>query len=543
MNSTEPYDRRWQTLIVLTLSLLIISLDNTILNTALPSLRDDLEASGSALQWIVDSYLLVFAGLLLTAGALGDRFGRKRALQFGLLVFAAASSASALATSSEMLTATRALMGVGAAFIMPSTLSIITAIFPAEERGKAIGAWAAVSGLGIVLGPVVGGALLEFFGWSSVFWVNVPIAAVAVLAGIRLIPESRDPDARRLDPVGACLSIAGLTGLVWAVIEAPERGWGDPAILAAAAAGALVMAAFVAWQRHSTNPMLDVKLFRDPRFSAASITVSLMFAALLGIVFILTQYLQSVLDYDALGAGLRITPLGLGVIVASAASARFTDRVGAKLIVAGGMTVISAGVAGLSLVTATSGYGLVAISLVVIGVGIGMTMAPATDAIMGSVPISHASVGSAMNDTTRMVGGALGVAVLGSVLSHGYRHNVEGALGDLHPDAAAAADSSVGGAVSVAGGLPAPAAEALRAAADAAFVAGMGDAALVAAGVVLVGAFTAAVWLPSRASQSAVDTAEPVGLSPAPAPLRAPHPPGRSRRACGRCFSCASRSS
>ena len=514
MNSTEPYPKRWRALIVLALSLLIISLDNTILNTALPSLRDDLDASGSALQWIVDSYLLVFAGLLLTAGCLGDRFGRKRALQFGLVVFAVGSAASALATSSEMLTATRALMGVGGAFIMPSTLSIITAIFPAEERGRAIGAWAAVSGMGIVLGPVAGGALLEAFNWSAVFWINVPIAAVAIAAGMRLIPESRDPQARPLDPGGAVLSIAGLTALVWAIIEAPERGWTDGPVLIAAGGGAVVMTAFVAWQRRSKHPMLDVSLFRNRRFSAASVTVSLLFASLLGTVFILTQHLQSVLDYDALGAGLRITPLGAGVVVASAASARLTDRVGSKVIVATGMTVIGLGLLTLSLATVDSGYGLIAVSLVVMGLGIGLTMAPATDAIMGSVPVSHASVGSAMNDTTRMVGGALGVAVLGSVLSHGYRDGVEGALVALPPDAAAAADSSVGGAVSVAERLSGPGGDALRSAADAAFVSGMGDAALVGAAVVFAGAVTAALWLPARERTAA----EPVGLTPAPAP-------------------------
>ncbi|HEX5910161.1 MAG TPA: MFS transporter, partial [Thermoleophilaceae bacterium] len=360
MNSNQPYPNRWKALVVLALSLLIVSLDNTILNTALPSLRDDLGASGSALQWIVDSYLLVFAGLLLTAGSLGDRFGRKRALQFGLLVFAVGSTASALATSSEMLTATRALMGVGGAFIMPSTLSIITAIFPAEERGKAIGAWAAVSGLGIVLGPVVGGALLKAFDWSAVFWVNVPIAAIAIVAGMRLIPESRDPRARPLDLRGAALSMAGLSAVVWSIIEAPERGWTSPAVLAATAAGVAVLAGFAWWERRARYPMLDLALFRDLRFSAASITISLLFAALMGTVFILTQHLQSVLDYDALGAGLRITPLGAGVIVASAASARLTDRVGTKVMVAGGMSVIAAGLGTLSLVTVDSGYGLIA---------------------------------------------------------------------------------------------------------------------------------------------------------------------------------------
>ena len=228
ISDSNLYPKRWWTLVVLSLSLLVISIDNTILNVAIPSMRDDLGASASALQWIVDSYILVFAGLLLTAGSLGDRFGRKRALTFGLSVFAIGSVASAMATSSEMLIATRALMGLGGAFIMPSTLSIITAIFPKEERGKAIGAWAAISGLGIVLGPVVGGLLLEHFTWSSVFWINVPIVIAALVGGARLIPESRDPEPSRLDLGGVALSIGALVTLVWAVIEAPERGWFDP---------------------------------------------------------------------------------------------------------------------------------------------------------------------------------------------------------------------------------------------------------------------------------------------------------------------------
>jgi predicted MFS family arabinose efflux permease len=275
----------------------------------------------------------------------------------------------------------------------------------------------------------------------------------------------------------------------------------------------VVLAAFVRWERGREHPMLDIALFRNRRFSAASVTISLLFASLLGTVFILTQYLQSVLEYDALGAGLRITPLGVGVIVASAASARLTDRVGAKLMVSGGMTVIGAGLGLLSAVSADSGYGLVAGALAVIGLGIGMTMAPATDAIMGSVPVAKASAGSAMNDTTRMIGGALGVAVLGSVLSHGYRDGVEGALGGLPPEAAATADSSVGGAAAVAAQLGGPAADSLRAAADTAFVGGMSDAALVAAGLVLAGAVTAALWLPARARTQVA----PAALSPAAA--------------------------
>ncbi|HYH61434.1 MAG TPA: MFS transporter, partial [Solirubrobacterales bacterium] len=418
-DNSEPYPLRWKALVVLSLSLLIISLDNTILNTALPSVRDDFGASASDLQWIVDSYILVFAGLLLAAGSLGDRFGRKRALQIGLIIFAAGSVLSALAPSIGALTASRALMGIGGAFIMPSTLSIITVMFPKGERAKAIGIWGAISGLGIVLGPLAGGALLEVFDWSAVFWINVPIAAVALIAGRRLVPESRDPNARPLDPAGAALSIVGLTAVVWAIIEAPLRGWLDPTVLIATGIGLLALGAFAAWQRAATNPMLDLAVFKNARFSAASAALSLLFAALLGTVFLLTQHLQSVLGYGALEAGLAITPLGVSVIPASAISGKLTGRVGSKVMVSFGMATVAAGLLILASVSTESGYGPVALSIVLMGAGIGTAMAPATAAIMGSVPIEHASVGSAMNDTSRMVGGAFGVAILGSVLSSG----------------------------------------------------------------------------------------------------------------------------
>ena len=509
VSNSQPalYANRWKALVVLGLSLLLISLDNTILNTALPSLRDDLDASASELQWIVDSYLLVFAGLLLTAGSLGDRFGRKRALQFGLAVFAFGSIGSALAESTTALIASRALMGVGGAFIMPSTLSILTAIFPPDERPKAIAAWAAVSGIGIVLGPLAGGILLEFFSWSSVFWVNVPLVAVALIAGMRLIPESRDAESRALDPVGAGLSIAGLATIVWSIIEAPERGWTSPVILAGLAFGALTVAAFVVWERRTPFPMLEMDLFRNPRFSAASAAISLVFAALLGIVFVLTQHLQSVLGNDALEAGLRITPLGVGVILGSGLSTKLVSRHGAKVPVVSGLATISAGMVVLSTVSVSSGYAPVGLSVVLMGLGIGLAMAPATDAIMGAVSIDHASVGSAMNDTTRLVGGVFGVAILGSVLSGSYSGPVGEAAAGLPAGAAESAESSIGGAAAVASHLPPSAGDALMNAANTAFVSGMNRAALVAGGFAVLGALIAAVWLPSR-------------TAPAPAPAR-----------------------
>src|SRR3954469_16024963 len=309
VSATQADPRRWWTLAVLCLSLLVIGLDNTILNVALPTLQDDLGASTSQLQWIVDVYMLVFAGVLLTAGSLGDRFGRKRALTFGLVAFGAGSLLSALAGSAEALNTTRALMRSGGAFIMPSTLSILTATFPAHERGKAIGIWAGCSGIGIAIGPVAGGWLIEHASWSWIFLVNLPIVTLALLAGHFLVPESRDDSKPRLDLRGFALSFVALSALVWGLIEAPSRGWTDALVLASFAFAALTLATFVAWERRAPEPMLDMKLFRNPRFSASSASISLAFFALFGMIFFLTQYLQGVLGYTAFEAGLWTMPV------------------------------------------------------------------------------------------------------------------------------------------------------------------------------------------------------------------------------------------
>src|SRR3954447_12581962 len=336
-----PDPRRWWTLLVLSASLLVIGLDNTILNVALPTLEHDLGASSSQLQWIVDAYMLVFAGLLLTAGALGDRFGRKRALSFGLAVFGLGSGLSALATSPAMLIATRALMGVGGAFIMPSTLSIITAVFPAEERAKAIGVWAGVSGLGIAIGPVAGGWLIEHASWNAFFLVTLPFVAAALLAGRWLVPESKDPAAPRLDLPGFGLSIAGLTTLVWAIIEAPSWGWTNPAILLAFGLAVAILGPFMAWELPPREPMLDIRLFRNPRFAGASAAITLVFFSMFGTIFFLTQYLQGVLGYSALEAGLRVTPIAAGLILGGPVSAKLAERIGTKLVVAAGLVLVA----------------------------------------------------------------------------------------------------------------------------------------------------------------------------------------------------------
>ena len=495
-----PDPRRWWTLVVLSASLLVIGLDNTILNVALPTLESDLGASSSQLQWIVDSYMLVFAGLLLTAGALGDRFGRKRGLTIGLAIFGLGSGLSALATSPEMLIATRALMGVGGAFIMPSTLSIITAVFPAHERAKAIGVWAGVSGLGIAIGPVAGGWLIEHASWNAVFLVNLPFVVAALTAGKWLVPESKDPAAPRLDVPGFALSIAGLTTLVWAIIEAPAKGWTSPTILAAFGVAAVVLGAFMAWELRTREPMLDIRLFRNPRFSGASAAITLVFFSMFGSIFFLTQYLQGVLEFSALEAGLRVTPVAVGLIIGGPISAKLAARIGTKLVVAGGLVLVAAGLTIVTQFQVDSSYGIVAAHLLVLGFGMGMAMAPATESVMGSLPLDKASVGSAVNDTTRTTGGALGVAILGSLLASQYRGDMDEAVSGLPHGAAESASDTLSGGLAVAHRMGD---SGLADAAQTAFVNGMHVAALAAAGVALAGAVIAYLVIPAREREAA----------------------------------------
>jgi EmrB/QacA subfamily drug resistance transporter len=498
MEQAEGYDRRWWILGVLCLSLLVIGLDNTILNVALPTLVRDLHASTSQLQWIVDSYTLVFAGLLLTAGSLSDRFGRRYALAVGLVIFGAGSVASAFAGSASMLILTRAVMGIGGALIMPSTLSILTNVFPPEERGRAIGIWAGVSGLGIGIGPVVGGWLLSHFWWGSVFLVNVPVVVFALIAGRLIVPNSKDPSAPRLDPAGAALSIVGLTSLVYGVIEAPSHGWTDPMILAALGVAAVVLASFVVWEMRSDHPMLNIEFFRNPRFTAASISVTLVFFALFGSLFFLTQYLQFVLGYSALEAGVRVAPIALVLIVVSPVAGRLVNRLGNKALVVAGMSVVAVGLWVLSTITVASGYPHVLMSLMILGTGMALAMTPATESIMGSLPLAKAGVGSAMNDTTRQIGGALGVAILGSVFASAYTAALAPAAGHLPVTLASAADNSVGSAIAIGQQMGGVAGSALVTAAKTSFIHAMDVGLLVGAAVVLIGVIVALVWLPNR---------------------------------------------
>ncbi len=511
MDAETIHRRRWATLLVLSLSLVVIGLDNTILNVALPTLVRELGATASELQWIVDSYILVFAGLLLTMGALGDRFGRKLALTVGLLVFGMSSVLAAFSDSSATLIGARALMGVGGALIMPATLSIVTNVFEGRERGRAIGVWAAVAGLGIILGPVIGGWLLEHFWWGSIFLINVGVVIVAVVAGAFLVPESKDPDATPLDPLGAVLSIAGLVALVYAIIEAPSRGWTDGVVLAAFGIAAVMLTAFLWWEAHTEHPMLRLSFFEDPRFSAASVAITLVFFAMFGTVFLNTQYLQFVLGYTPLEAGVRVMPVAT-MIVAAPLSARLTERFGTKAVVASGLTIVAVALSILATISVDTGYGRVAVALAILGAGMGTAMAPATDSIMGSLPLAKAGVGSAMNDTTRQIGGALGVAILGSVLASSYGAAMAPVVSSLPGAAADVAADSIGGAAAVASQIGEAGAGLIQAA-SAAFIDGMNAAVWVAVAVALLGAVVTWAYLPAR---PLVATGREEGLAESP---------------------------
>ena len=502
------YDRRWWILAVLCLSLLIIVMDNTIVNVALPTLVRTLHSTESQLQWIVDAYSLVFAGLLLTMGTLGDRFGRGSTLAIGLAVFGLGSLASAFSGSSGMLIATRAITGVGAALIMPATLSILTNVFPPEERAKAIGIWAGISGMAVAIGPVIGGLLLVHFWWGSIFLINIPVCLFALVVGRMIIPNSRDPEARRLDPVGALLSIVGLDALVYGIIEAPGKGWGSPTILVSFVVAVIILSAFVIWELRSDHPMLNVKFFANPRFTAASASITLVFFALFGSIFFLTQYLQFVLGYTALQAGIRLVPIALAMMVVAPLAGQAVKKVGTKAMVAVGMAIGAGGLWYLSQTTPTSGYGHVVLGLVLLAAGLALSMVPATESIMGSLPLGQAGVGSAMNDTTREIGGALGVAILGTILSSRYGPAIVKALGagGLSGQPLAIAKSSVGGAIGVGQALvhsgQVAAGRAIIATSNATFIHSMDSALKVGALVALAGAVISAVWLPNRAPEA-----------------------------------------
>jgi len=497
--------RRWWVLAVLSLSVLLVVVDNTIVNVALPTISRRLSASTQDLQWVVDAYSLVFASLLLVGGNLGDRLGRRRILQAGLVLFAVTSAGAAVSGTIGELIGARAAMGAAAALIYPATLALLTTTFTdARERATAIGVWSAVSGLAVAIGPVSGGLLLRHFSWNSVFWVSVPVAAIALVAGARLLPEARDGAAGRFDPVGALLSVAGAGLLVWTVIEAPGHGWASPATLGGFAGSAAILAWFAAWEACRPDPMLDIRLFTNARFSAASGAIALAFFGLFGFIFLITQYFQLVHGYDPLKAGVATLPFAVVIGAVSPAAIAVMKRIGTKIVVAGGLLIMSAGFAVAATLSVDSAYwGPVIVSMTLMAAGLALTMSPATEAIMGALPPARAGVGSAVNDTTRELGGALGVAVIGSVMASVYRTHVLPSMTHLGAPAAAAAAArqSVAAGLTIAAHLPPALQAAAGTAARQAFTDGLSAGSIVAASAAALAAGGAALFLPARASQ------------------------------------------
>jgi EmrB/QacA subfamily drug resistance transporter len=485
---------------------LIVNVDNTILNVALPTLVHALHATSSDLQWIVDSYAMVFAGLLLAGGSLADRYGRKWFFLCGLVVFAGGSAGAAYSGSVHVLIGCRAVMGIGAALTVPASLSIINDVFrnPAE-RARAIGVWAGTIGLGVAVGPIAGGLLLARFWWGSVFMVNVPIAVAGFVGAVILVPDSRNPAADLPDPAGALLSIGGLGLLLWAIIEAPAEGWTSAPVVTGGLASFAILAAFVAWEKHSAHPMLNLEFFAERRFSVAALGESFGLFGLMGALFLQTQWLQFDLGYSALEAGLRILPVAATLVVVAPLSPRAARFAGVKLTVAAGLAAIAGGLwqcAAVSDVSAT--YSAVVPGLVLIGLGAGLLLPTATNSVVGSVPRGDAGVGSAANSVSLQVGGALGVAVIGSIMSTRYQQHMTADLAGRHlaPAVTSIIMGSLGGALTVAqraGGLTGML---LATAARAAFMNGIEASLAAGAGVALGGVAIVLLFLPSRPVQA-----------------------------------------
>ncbi|WP_433081098.1 MFS transporter [Dactylosporangium sp. CA-052675] len=485
MDAVTSSPRRWWALIAIVLSVLTVGFDTTILNVALPTLATALDAGSDDLQWIVNAYVLVFAGLLLPMGALGDRYGRKRLLMIGLALFAGSSLVAVSATDALQVIAARALMGIGGAILTPLTMAVLPVLFDEHERGRAISVLSMGMGVGLPLGPIIGGYLLEHFWWGSIFVINIPVALVALVAVALLVPESRAATPRRVDLLGAGLSTVGLVALVYGVIEAPTRGWTDARVLAGLVGGVALVAAFVLVERRAKSPMIDLRLFRRPRFAWGTAAGTLSSFALFGVLFILPQYLQAVRGDDALGVGLRLLPLIAGLFVGAPLGERLAHLTVTRVPVAGGLLIGALGL-GLGVRTGVgSGYGTVATWLAIAGAGIGLAITPAMDEVLGALPRDEAGSGTAITMTFRQVAGALGVALLGSLSSAVYRGRLDGA-----PEAARR---------SVAAGVTLAARTgdaALALAARTAFVDAMAAVLMVCSAIGVIGALLAALFLP-----------------------------------------------
>jgi EmrB/QacA subfamily drug resistance transporter len=502
-------------LVALLLAAFLVNLDTMLVNVALPAMVRQLHATTTQLQWVVDAYNLVFAALLLTCGSLSDRFGRKGMLLAGLSVVGAASLAGGFTTTPAQLIAARAVMGLGAAMTFPATLSLISNVFTdRRERARAIGLWGAAGGVAIAMGPIVGGWLLEHYGWAAIFTAMAPVAAAAVVLVAVAVPTSKAPDAAAVDIPGLVLSSAAMALLVFTIIEAPDYGWAAARSVAGFALSAVLLVAFIVAERRAAHPMLDVGLFRNMRFSAASGAVTVSFFTLFGFIFLITQYFQFVRGYGPLSTGVRLLPVALAVGTGSVVGTQLAVRAGTKLIVTTGLVAMAGFYAWVgATISVTLAYGIIAAQMVVYGLGLGLTSAPATESIMGAIPRAKAGVGSAINDSTRLIGGTLGVAVIGSVYASVYASRLTATVPAAVPaPAAAIAHQSVGAAYAAAGSIAAlghPAlGQALHHASTNAFLNGLTTGAIVAGTVAAVGALLAARFLPAQPTRPASPAAD-----------------------------------
>ncbi len=498
---SRAYRLRWWILAVLSLSVIIIVIDNSVLNVALPTMQRELDATGSELQWMVNGYILVLASLLLIMGSLADRLGRAKVLRAGMIIFAGGSLWAMTADSPNVVIAARAIMGIGAACIMPATLAIIMHVFPREERGKAIGVWASLAGVGIALGPITGGLLIEHFSWSAIFFINIPIAVVALTAGAFLVPNSRNPNPQRLDLLGALLSAGALGLLVYGLIKGGEVGWTHGIVLGCFLGAIAVGALFVLWERRTTAPMLDMRLFRNLRFAAGTGGIATMMLANFGVLFGLTLYLQFVLGYSALETGIRFLPMAAGFAIGSGTSHRRVALFGTKYVVAGGFVGIAAVLAGMAFWGVDTPYWILGPMFFALAFCMGNTMAANVDSITGAVPLAQAGVGGAAPGVSAQVGGSIGVAALGSVLSSVYMSNIKpllAGLPGLPEHVIDAAKDSVGSAMVVAEQLPPAIAETLRTAARNSFMDGWQLLALIGCAIAAFGAIMVFRFMPAR---------------------------------------------
>jgi EmrB/QacA subfamily drug resistance transporter len=498
---TKEYRRRWWTLVAVAVSVLIVILDSTIVNIALPTLQRELGTTMSQLQWISNAYILTFGALMLTMGALGDKIGRARMLQMGIILFAGGSLAASFAHSGSQLIAWRAVMGIGGAMMLPATLAIITNVFPREERGRAIGIWAGLNSIGVALGPIIGGLIIDNIGWKWIFLVNLPVAAVALIAGWFLIPDSRNPDSRPIDIIGTVLSALGLGALVFGLIQGDRWGWTDPGIIVSLAGSVVLLGSFIFWESRTQHPMLDVRFFRSARFSAGVGAVSIMALSMMGISFGLTIYMQSVREYTALQTGVRMIPFALGMFIGAGMADRIVNKLGTTIVVFGGF--IGAAIIGVlvSFWQVETAYWVVGLVLFGVGFFLGNIAAPATDAVMGALSEERAGIGSAMNSASRIIAGSLGIAVLGTALSSVYTSSFKeasSAFTGMTPEMMKAAGDSVGAAVTIAGKLPGGAGDALALAAKNSFMDGWHIMAYVTCVICVIGAFVILKFMPAR---------------------------------------------